>query len=83
MGQAAATFLLKHKALSRLRHILLTHGPIFLKPLGANTFFFHLAHCSTLILCSDLNNNLWTSSVQLFSMSEVIDKTRGNDFKLK
>lgn len=81
--EAAGTFLLKHRALSRLRHRLLTHGPIFLKPIDANTSFFHLAHCSTLILCSGLSNTLWTPLVQVLSMSEVIDRTRGNGFKLK
>lgn len=83
LDQAAATFLLEQRTLSRLRHRLLTHGSIFLKPLGTNTSFFHLAHCSTLILCSGLNNTLWTLLVQVFSTSEVINRTTGSGFKLK
>jgi len=52
LDQAAAVFLLKQGALSRLRHGLLTLGPIFLKPPDAKTSFSCLAQSSTLILCS-------------------------------
>lgn len=48
----AAASLLKQGSLSRLRHGLLTHGPVLLKP-DAKTSFYHLAQSSALILCSD------------------------------
>lgn len=50
---AAAAFLLKQGAFSRLSHGLLTHGLIFLKPTGAKTTFSLLAQSSTPIPCSD------------------------------